>query len=104
MCSISDVLTMNENAANNMLRKFLDLKKKHPDAILLIQCGDFYVAYNDDAKKVSEILGVVMTNKNDGHGKTLTIAGFPYNALDTYLPKLVRAGHRVAICDELKGR
>ena len=88
-----------------MLRQFLDLKKKHPDALLLFRCGDFYETYKEDAEKSSKILGITLTKstKNtDEKGKPLAMAGFPYQALDTYLPKLIRAGERVAICDQLE--
>ncbi len=79
--------------------------KKHPDAILLFRCGDFYETYKDDAVKASKILGITLTKSNgrkDDEGKPLAMAGFPYHALDTYLPKLIRAGERVAICDQLE--
>ena len=79
-------------------KQFEELKSKHPDAILLFRCGDFYEAMNEDAKPVADTLGITLTVRKDG----MKIAGFPYHALDTYLPKLIRAGHRVAICDELK--
>ena len=88
-----------------MLRQFLDLKKKHPDALLLFRCGDCYETYKEDAEKSSKILGITLTKstKNmDDKGKPLAMAGFPYNALDIYLPKLIRAGERVAICDQLE--
>ena len=75
------------------------LKSKHPNAILLFRCGDFYESYFDDAKKVSEILGITLTRRK---GESMYMTGFPYHALDTYLPKLIRAGLRVAICDELE--
>ncbi len=79
-------------------KQFEELKSKHPDAILLFRCGDFYEAMNEDAKPVADTLGITLTVRKDG----MKIAGFPYHALDTYLPKLIRAGHRVAICDELE--
>lgn len=88
-----------------MLRQFLDLKKKHPDALLLFRCGDFYETYMQDAEKSSHILGITLTRSSkskDPEGKPLTMAGFPYHALDTYLPKLIRAGERVAICDQIE--
>lgn len=75
------------------------LKSKHPDRILLFRCGDFYESYFDDAKKVSEILGITLTRRK---GESMHMTGFPYHALNTYLPKLIRAGLRVAICDELE--
>ena len=88
-----------------MIRQFLDLKAKHPDAILLFRCGDFYETYSSDAVTASEILGITLTKRNNGRNgamQALEMAGFPYHALDTYLPKLIRAGKRVAICDQLE--
>lgn len=79
-------------------KQFEELKSKHPDAILLFRCGDFYEAMSEDAKPVADTLGITLTVRKDG----MKIAGFPYHALDTYLPKLIRAGHRVAICDTLE--
>ena len=86
-----------------MMQQFYDFKAKHPDAVLLFRCGDFYETYGEDAVSASEILGITLTRRNNG-GQTDTIemAGFPYHALDTYLPRLVRAGRRVAICDQLE--
>ena len=87
-----------------MMKQFFDLKAKHPDAILLFRCGDFYETYSDDAVVASEILGITLTRRSNGRegaGNT-EMAGFPHHALDTYLPKLVRAGKRVAICDQLE--
>ena len=86
-----------------MMRQFFDLKAKHPDAVLLFRCGDFYETYGDDAVEASEILGITLTKRNNGReGEVTHMAGFPHHALDTYLPKLVRAGRRVAICDQLE--
>ena len=88
-----------------MLKQFLDLKQKHPDALLLFRTGDFYETYKQDAEKASKILGITLTKSSktkDEQGKPLVMAGFPYHALDTYLPKLIRAGQRVAICDQLE--
>ena len=85
-----------------MMKQFFDLKAKHPEAILLFRCGDFYETYCQDAVEASAILGINLTKRSNG-GDTLTeMAGFPYHALDTYLPKLIRAGRRVAICDQLE--
>ena len=87
-----------------MMKQFFDLKAKHPDAILLFRCGDFYETYSTDATEAADILGITLTKRNNG-GKAdepIPMAGFPYHALDTYLPKLVRAGRRVAICDQLE--
>lgn len=74
-------------------KQFTKLKEMHPDTLLLFRCGDFYESYQEDAESASRILGITLTRDK---------AGFPYHALDTYLPKLIRAGHRIAICDELK--
>ena len=85
-----------------LMRQYFDIKAKHPDAILLFRVGDFYEMYGADAVTGSEILGIVQTKKSNGPGQMLEMAGFPHHALDTYLPKLVRAGKRVAICDQLE--
>lgn len=85
-----------------MMKQFLDLKAQHPDAVLLFRCGDFYETYSSDAIVAAEILGITLTKRANGKDKQLEMAGFPYHALDTYLPKLVRAGKRVAICDQLE--
>ena len=84
------------------MKQFLDLKAKHPDAVMLFRCGDFYETYSTDAIVAAEILGITLTKRANGKGKTIEMAGFPHHALDTYLPKLVRAGKRVAICDQLE--
>ena len=85
-----------------MMKQFLDLKAKHPDAVMLFRCGDFYETYSTDAVVASEILGITLTKRANGKGKTIEMAGFPHHALATYLPKLIRAGKRVAICDQLE--
>ena len=88
-----------------IIKQYNDLKQKHPDALLLFRCGDFYETYKEDAVKASNILGITLTKHSkrmDEEGKPLKMAGFPYHALDTYLPKLIRAGERVAICDQLE--
>ena len=85
-----------------MMKQFLDLKAKHPDAVMLLRCGDFYETYSTDAIIAAEILGITLTKRANGKGKTIEMAGFPHHALDTYLPKLIRAGKRVAICDQLE--
>ena len=86
-----------------MMKQFLDLKAKHPDAVMLFRCGDFYETYSTDAVVAAEILGITLTKRNNGKGgQTIEMAGFPHHALDTYLPKLIRAGKRVAICDQLE--
>lgn len=85
-----------------MMKQYFDLKAKHPDAVMLFRCGDFYETYSEDAVTTSEILGITLTKRANGQGKTVEMAGFPHHALDTYLPKLIRAGRRVAICDQLE--
>lgn len=90
-----------------MMRQYYDLKSKHPDAVLLFRCGDFYEAYNVDAKVCATILGITLTWRNNvfPHNHETyegAMAGFPHHALDIYLPKLVRAGKRIAICDQLE--
>ena len=85
-----------------MMKQFFELKAKHPDAVMLFRCGDFYETYSADAIIAAEILGITLTKRANGKGKTVEMAGFPHHALDTYLPKLIRAGKRVAICDQLE--
>ena len=85
-----------------MMKQFFDLKAKHPDAVLLFRCGDFYETYCEDAVTAAGILGITLTHRNNGYNKGDEMAGFPHHALDTYLPKLIRAGKRVAICDQLE--
>jgi len=88
-----------------MMKQFYDLKEKHPDALLLFRCGDFYETYNEDATVAAEILGITLTKRSSVAGTAASgtaMAGFPYHALDTYLPRLIRAGKRVAICDQLE--
>lgn len=87
-----------------MMKQFYDLKDKHPDCVLLFRCGDFYETYGEDAVIASGILGITLTRRNNGAGGTgqLEMAGFPYHAMDTYLPRLVKAGRRVAVCDQLE--
>ena len=92
----------NDIVLTPMMKQFLDLKAKHPDAVMLFRCGDFYETYSDDAVVASDILGITLTKRANGQGKTVEMAGFPHHALDTYLPKLIRAGKRVAICDQLE--
>ncbi len=86
-----------------MMQQFFSFKEKYPDALLLFRCGDFYETYCDDAVTASKILGITLTRRNNGaSGEATEMAGFPHHALDTYLPKLIRAGRRVAICDQLE--
>ena len=92
----------NEVVLTPMMKQFFELKAKHPDAVMLFRCGDFYETYSEDAIVASEILGITLTKRANGQAKHVEMAGFPFHALDTYLPKLVRAGKRVAICDQLE--
>ena len=86
-----------------MMKQYFEFKAQHPDAVLLFRCGDFYETYSEDAIVASEILGITLTRRaNGGQSKVVEMAGFPHHALDTYLPKLIRAGKRVAICDQLE--
>lgn len=92
-----------DNGLTPMMKQFFTLKAKHPDALLLFRCGDFYETYCEDAVTASKILGITLTHRSNGGNKgSAEMAGFPHHALDTYLPKLVRAGKRVAICDQLE--
>ena len=86
-------------ALSPILKQFRELKEKYPDAILLFRCGDFYESYEEDAEKCAKTLGITLTKRNSDRTR---MAGFPHHALDTYLPKLVRAGYRIAICDQLE--
>jgi DNA mismatch repair ATPase MutS len=85
-----------------LMKQYFEVKSKHPDAILLFRVGDFYETFAEDAIASSEILGIVLTRRANGTAQFVELAGFPHHALDTYLPKLVRAGKRVAICDQLE--
>ena len=85
-----------------MMKQFFDFKAKYPEAVLLFRCGDFYETYCEDAVTAAQILGITLTHRNNGYNKGDEMAGFPHHALDTYLPKLIRAGKRVAICDQLE--
>jgi len=85
-----------------LMKQYSSIKSKHPDAILLFRVGDFYETFSSDAIKASEILGITLTKRANGSATFVELAGFPYHALDTYLPKLVRAGQRVAICEQLE--
>lgn len=92
-------------AITPMMKQFYELKAKHPDAVMLFRCGDFYETYSSDAVLAAEILGITLTKRSNGKSdaaKAIEMAGFPFHALDTYLPKLIRAGKRVAICDQLE--
>jgi DNA mismatch repair protein MutS len=92
-----------EKGLTPMMKQFFSLKAKHPDALLLFRCGDFYETYCQDAVEASKILGITLTHRNNGGSQgSAEMAGFPHHALDAYLPKLIRAGRRVAICDQLE--
>lgn len=96
-------MALKDSGLTPMMRQFFSMKQKHPDALLLFRCGDFYETYGDDAIEGSKILGITLTKRNNGGNSGETaMAGFPHHALDTYLPKLIRAGKRVAICDQLE--
>ena len=85
-----------------LMKQFNGIKAKYPDALLLFRVGDFYETFGSDAVKTANILGIVLTKRANGYASFIELAGFPYHSLDTYLPKLVRAGQRVAICDQLE--
>ena len=89
-------------AETPMMKQYNEMKEKHPDAILLFRVGDFYETFSTDAVKAAEILGITLTRRANGSASYVELAGFPHHALDTYLPKLVRAGMRVAVCDQLE--
>jgi DNA mismatch repair protein MutS len=93
---------MKEIVETPLMKQYLEIKSKHPDAILLFRVGDFYETFSKDAIAASEILGITLTRRANGTAQFVELAGFPHHALDTYLPKLVRAGKRVAICDQLE--
>lgn len=95
-------MATNDKGLTPMMRQFFSMKEKHPEALLLFRCGDFYEAYCDDAVEAARILGITLTRRNNGAASGAEMAGFPHHALDTYLPKLIRAGKRVAICDQLE--
>lgn len=84
---------------STLLTQFDELKAKHPEAVLLFRCGDFYESYREDAEVLAQVLGITLTKRSSDN---IAMAGFPYHALDTYLPKLIRAGKRVAICDQIE--
>jgi len=84
------------------MKQYLSIKAKYPDALLLFRVGDFYETFSEDAIKTSQVLGIVLTKRANGAASYVDLAGFPYHSLDIYLPKLVKAGYRVAICEQLE--
>lgn len=95
-------MTANDKGLTPMMKQFFSMKAKHPEALLLFRCGDFYETYGEDAAIAAGILGITLTRRNNSVENSVEMAGFPHHALDTYLPKLIRAGKRVAICDQLE--
>ncbi len=93
---------VSKNVETPLMRQYYGIKARHPDALLLFRVGDFYETFGEDAIRTSEILGIVLTRRANGAASFVELAGFPHHALETYLPKLVRAGQRVAICDQLE--
>ena len=91
-----------EVAETPLMKQFNTIKAKHPTALLLFRVGDFYETFGEDAIKTSKILGIVLTKRANGKAQHVELAGFPYHSLDTYLPKLVKAGQKVAVCDQLE--
>ncbi|HRG69680.1 MAG TPA: hypothetical protein PLS73_12595 [Saprospiraceae bacterium] len=96
-----EALLFEINTMTPLMEQYYSMKGKHPDAILLYRVGDFYETFGEDAIITSKVLGIVLTKRNNG-GSDIELAGFPYHSLDAYLPKLVRAGYRVAICEQLE--
>ena len=95
-------MAANDKGLTPMMKQFFSMKAKHPEALLLFRCGDFYETYGEDAAIAAGILGITLTRRNNSVENSVEMAGFPHHALDTYLPKLIRAGKRVAICDQLE--
>ena len=85
-----------------VMKQFLGVKSKYPDCLVLFRMGDFYETFLEDAVIAAKILGIVLTKRSNGKASNVDLAGFPYHSLDTYLPKLVKAGHRVAICEQVE--
>ena len=94
--------SISEKKETPLMKQYRQIKSKYPDAVLLFRVGDFYETFGVDAVVVSKILGIVLTKRHNGSANEIELAGFPHHSLDTYLPKIVRAGHRVAICDQLE--
>ena len=95
-------MAIQDRGLTPMMKQFFSMKAKHPDALMLFRCGDFYETYGEDAVVAAGILGITLTKRNNSAENSIEMAGFPHHALDTYLPKLIRAGKRVAICDQLE--
>ena len=95
-------MKLNKSAGTPLMKQYLDIKKEYNDAIVLFRMGDFYETFNEDAKITAKILGIVLTKRANGAASNVPLAGFPYHALDNYLYKLVSAGHRVAICEQVE--
>ncbi|MDX1910462.1 MAG: DNA mismatch repair protein MutS, partial [Saprospiraceae bacterium] len=93
--------TQSSGATTPLMQQYVQVKTKYPDAVLLFRVGDFYETFGEDAVKASRALGITLTSRNNG-GSDIELAGFPYHALDMYLPRLVRAGYRVAICEQME--
>src|SRR5690349_21450195 len=91
-----------KEAETPLMKQYYGIKSKYPDALLLFRVGDFYETFGEDAVRTAAVLGIVLTRRANGKGTYIELAGFPHHSLDSYLPKLVRAGHRVAICDQLE--
>ena len=91
-----------EKKETPLMQQYYSIKAKHPGALLLFRVGDFYETFSEDAIKTSKILGIVLTQRKNGSASSVELAGFPHHSLEVYLPKLVRAGERVAICDQLE--
>ena len=85
-----------------LMKQYFAIKAEHPDALLLFRVGDFYETFGEDAIQASKALGIVLTKRANGAASSVELAGFPHHAMDTYLPKLVRAGYKVAVCDQLE--
>lgn len=99
---MSKISPEKEIAETPLMKQYNQIKARHPEALLLFRVGDFYETFGEDAIKTSRILGIILTKRKNGSGREIELAGFPYHSLDVYLPKLVRAGQRVAICDQLE--
>src|SRR6476620_7047066 len=95
-------ITQAKEVETPLMKQYYGIKAKYPDALLLFRVGDFYETFGDDAVRAAAVLGIVLTRRANGKGTFIELAGFPQHSLDSYLPKLVRAGHRVAICDQLE--